>query len=67
MMGFLSASSSLGRILGPPLLAKVYHEEGPRITFLICIGVVLLGVITIVAFYTRLVPYSDYEKKTKSG
>ena len=63
MIGFLSAAGCLGRILGPSILAKVYHEEGPRVTFLICIGVVLLGVITTIAFYTRLVPYSVYEQK----
>ena len=67
MMGFLSASASFGRIVGPSLLAKVYHEEGPRLTFLICIGVVLIGVITTIAFYTRLVPYSVYEQKKMNG
>ena len=67
MMGFLSASGCLGRILGPSLLALAYHTEGPLITFLICIGVVLLGVITTVAFYTRLVPYSVYEQKRRKG
>ncbi|XP_065884613.1 major facilitator superfamily domain-containing protein 8-like isoform X2 [Dysidea avara] len=67
MMGFLSASASFGRIVGPSLLAKVYHEEGPRVTFLICIGVVLIGVITTIAFYTRLVPYSVYEQKKMNG
>jgi len=67
MIGFLSAAGCLGRILGPSLLALVYHEEGPRITFLICIGIVLLGMITTIAFYTRLVPYSVYEQKTKNG
>jgi len=67
MIGFLAAAGCLGRILGPSLLAFVYHEEGPRITFLICIGVVLSGVLTTIAFYIRLVPYSVFEKKMKNG
>jgi len=63
MMGFLAASASFGRILVPTVLGKVYNEEGPRITFLICIGMMFVALTTAVAFYTRLIPYSVYEKK----
>ena len=63
MMGLLAASGSFGRILAPTVLAKVYNAEGPRITFLISIGMMLIGLITTVAFYSRLIPYSVYEQK----
>ena len=35
MMGYITISGSLGCIVGPLLLAKVYSEEGPRITFIV--------------------------------
>jgi len=66
-MGFISMSGSFGRIITPTILTKVYHVEGPRITFLICIGMILLCVITTTVFYTRLVPFSAYEQKRKKG
>ena len=66
MMGYITMSGSLGRIVGPLLLAKVYSEEGPRITFIVAICVVFVGVLTAVAFYRRIVPYSVYQSRLQS-
>ena len=63
MMGFLSGAGSLGSILGPLLLTSLYHEEGPIVGYLVFIGVVIIAVLSALAFYTRLVPYSVYKKK----
>ena len=67
MMGYITMSGSLGRIVGPLLLAKVYSEEGPRITFIVSISFVFFGILTVVAFYRRLVPYSVYQSRLKSA
>ena len=66
MMGYITMSGSLGRIVGPLLLAKVYSEEGPRITFIVSICFVFFGVLTVLAFYRRIVPYSVYQSRLQS-
>ena len=63
MMGFISVSGSAGRSIGPLVLARLYHEEGPLATFLLCIGIVAVGIVTILVTFVRLVPYSVYSKK----
>ena len=65
-MGYITMSASLGRVVGPLLLAKVYSEEGPRITFIVSICFVVTGVFVIVAFYKRMVPYSVYQSRLQS-
>ena len=67
MMGFLSGAGSLGSILGPLTLTSIYHKEGPIIGYLIFIGVLIIAVLIAVAFYKRLIPYSLYKEKMKSG
>ena len=67
MMSLLTISGGLARVLGPLLLAKVYSEEGPILTFILSICFVLFGVIMVVAFYKRLVPYSVYESRLQSA
>lgn len=64
-MGYITMSGSLGRVVGPLLLAKVYSSEGPRVTFITSIIFVFLGLLVVIAFYRRLVPYSVYEAKLK--
>ena len=66
MMGYITMSGSLGRIVGPLLLAEVYSEEGPRITYIVSISFVFLGILTAVAFYRRIVPYSVYQSRLQS-
>lgn len=66
MMGLMSAAGSGGRTVGPLLLANVYYEEGPRITFLMCIGITSLALIILLIYYRRIVPYSVYcQRKVK--
>ena len=66
MMGCLTISGSSARVVGPLLLAMVYSEEGPQVTFLLFICFVFFGVLMVVAFYRRMVPYSVYEAKVQS-
>ena len=58
MMGLLTISGGLARVVGPILLAKVYSEEGPQVTFILFICYVFFGFLIVVAFYRRMVPYS---------
>ena len=67
MMSLLTISGGLARVVGPILLAKVYSEEGPRLTFILSISFVLFGVIMVVTFCKRLVPYSVYESRLQSA
>ena len=67
MMSVLTISGSSARVVGPLLLAKVYSEEGPILTIILSICFVLFGVIMVVAFYKRLVPYSVYESRLQSA
>ena len=66
MMGCLTISGSLARVVSPLLMAKIYDEEGPQVTFIVFICFVLFGVLMVVAFYRRMVPYSVYEAKVQS-
>lgn len=66
MMSCLTLSGSGGRVVGPLLLAKVYSEEGPQVTFILFICFVFFGVLMVVAFYRRMVPYSVYDTKVQS-
>ena len=67
MMSVLTISGSSARVLGPLLLAKVYGEEGPILTIILCICFVIFGVLMVVAFYKRMVPYSVYESRLQSA
>jgi len=66
-MGFISVAGSAGRAVGPLVLARVYHEEGPLATFLLCIGLTVIGTIILLIFIARLIPYSVYTKKKNKG
>ena len=65
-MSYLTISGSSARVVGPLLLAKVYSEKGPQLTFLVSICFVFFGVLMVVAFYRRMVPYSVYEATLQS-
>ena len=68
MMGFISAAGSAGRTAGPLLLANVYYNEGPRTTFIMCIGIISVALAILLVFYKRIVPFDVYRLKvtTKS-
>lgn len=63
MMGLISAAGSGGRTVGPLLLANVYYMGGPRTTFLMCIGIIILALVLLLTFYKRIVPYSVHCKR----
>ena len=63
MMGFISAAGSAGRTAGPLLLANVYYSEGPRTTFIMCIGIICVALAILLVFYRRIVPYDVYRLK----
>ena len=66
-MSVLTISGSSSRVVGTLLLTKVYSEEGPMLTFILSICFILFGVIMVVAFYKRMVPYSVYESRLQSA
>ena len=66
MMGCLTISGSLAHVVSPLLMAKIYSEEGPQVTFTVLICFVFFGVLMVVAFYRRMVPYSVYEARLQS-
>ncbi|XP_065891982.1 major facilitator superfamily domain-containing protein 8-like isoform X2 [Dysidea avara] len=68
MMGFISAAGSAGRTAGPLLLANMYYSEGPRTTFIMCIGIISVALAILLVSYRRIVPHDVYRLKmiTKS-
>ena len=65
-MSCLTISGNVARVVGPLFLAKVYSEKGPQVTFMISMCFVFFGVLMMVAFYRRMVPYSVYEATLES-
>lgn len=58
-MGWLTASGSGARVLGPVFISQVYSVWGPRWAFGLVCGAVLLTLALLGAVYRRLVPYSS--------
>lgn len=59
MMGWLTAAGSLARTLGPLLVSTVYHQFGPRWTFLTSSIFVVLGFFILFGLYSRIVPLQN--------
>ncbi|XP_028750880.1 major facilitator superfamily domain-containing protein 8 isoform X2 [Peromyscus leucopus] len=57
-MGWLSASGSAARILGPVFISHVYTYLGPRWAFSLVCGIVVLTISLMGAVYRRLVAFS---------
>uniref|UniRef100_A0A3B3WZP4 Major facilitator superfamily (MFS) profile domain-containing protein n=1 Tax=Poecilia mexicana TaxID=48701 RepID=A0A3B3WZP4_9TELE len=57
-MGWLTASGSGARTLGPVFVSHVYTLLGPRWAFSLICGMVVLGVILLLSSYHRLIAYS---------
>ncbi|XP_008433899.1 major facilitator superfamily domain-containing protein 8 [Poecilia reticulata] len=57
-MGWLTASGSGARTLGPVFVSHVYTLLGPRWAFSLICGMVVLGVILLLSAYHRLIAYS---------
>lgn len=58
-MGWLTASGSLARALGPVFVSQVYDAYGPRVTFISVIGIIVLAVVILLVIYKRLVPFGS--------
>ena len=59
LMGILSASTAVGRCLGPLIFVPIYSWYGPQITFAGLEGVVIFMILLTLLTYKRLVPYSN--------
>uniref|UniRef100_A0A8C0L2P3 Major facilitator superfamily domain containing 8 n=1 Tax=Canis lupus dingo TaxID=286419 RepID=A0A8C0L2P3_CANLU len=57
-MGWLTASGSAARILGPVFISQVYTSWGPRWAFSLVCGIVMLTIILLGVVYRRLVAFS---------
>ncbi|XP_006153207.1 major facilitator superfamily domain-containing protein 8 [Tupaia chinensis] len=57
-MGWLTASGSGARILGPVFISQVYSHWGPRWAFSLLCGIVVLTITLLGAVYKRLVAFS---------
>ncbi|XP_053400185.1 major facilitator superfamily domain-containing protein 8-like isoform X2 [Mercenaria mercenaria] len=56
-MGWLTASGSLARALGPVFVTQVYDAFGPRVAFSAMTAIIIIAIITLLIIYKRLVPY----------
>ena len=65
-MSCVTISAGIARGSGPLLLAMVYSEKGPQITFILSICIVFFGVLIVMAFYRRMVPHSVYKSRLQS-
>lgn len=57
-MGWLTASGSGARTLGPVFVSQVYTNLGPRWAFSVICGIVLVAIVFLSAMYKRLVAFS---------
>ncbi|KAM5307970.1 major facilitator superfamily domain-containing protein 8 isoform 1-T1 [Glossophaga mutica] len=57
-MGWLTASGSAARILGPVYISQVYTAWGPRWAFSLVCGIVVLTITLLGAVYRRLIAFS---------
>eukprot|EP00118_Oscarella_pearsei_P014401 m.123174 g.123174 ORF g.123174 m.123174 type:complete len:489 (+) comp37813_c0_seq2:67-1533(+) len=54
MMGLLTASGSLARTVGPIFVSAVYHQYGPRWTYVSASGIVLVAIVFFLAIFRRM-------------
>lgn len=57
-MGWLTASGSAARTLGPVFVSQVYTLLGPRWAFSLICGIVLAATLLLVGMYKRLIAFS---------
>ncbi|XP_030047606.1 major facilitator superfamily domain-containing protein 8 [Microcaecilia unicolor] len=57
-MGWLTASGSGARTLGPVFVSQIYTHLGPRWAFGLICGIILLATALLGAVYKRLIPFS---------
>nr|XP_013807190.1 PREDICTED: major facilitator superfamily domain-containing protein 8 isoform X4 [Apteryx mantelli mantelli] len=57
-MGWLTASGSGARILGPVFVSQIYTHLGPRWAFSLICGIVVLSLLVLEIVYKRLIAFS---------
>lgn len=60
-MGWLTASGSLARTVGPVYVSQVYDSFGPQVTFGSCCGFIVVTIVFYLIVFRRLVPFSFKE------
>ena len=68
-MGVLAAGGCLVRFLCPICVARIYDASGTRATFGFMASLMACGLLLIVLFYKRLIPYqqSAHQETTSSN
>ncbi|XP_052077131.1 major facilitator superfamily domain-containing protein 8-like [Mytilus californianus] len=67
MMGWLTASGSLARTVGPIFVSQVYNAYGPRVTFVSMIIIVFLAILMLLFVFKRLVPFTFTAEISKAS
>ncbi|KAJ3585111.1 hypothetical protein NHX12_013833 [Muraenolepis orangiensis] len=65
-MGWLTASGSGARTLGPVFVSYFYTSLGPRWAFSAICGAVLVGIVLLASLYRRLVAFSVRRERAKN-
>ncbi|CAL1526824.1 unnamed protein product [Lymnaea stagnalis] len=60
-MGWLTASGSLARTVGPVYVSQVYDSFGPQVTFGSCCGFIVVTIVFYLLIFRRLVPFASKE------
>ncbi|XP_060795166.1 major facilitator superfamily domain-containing protein 8-like [Neoarius graeffei] len=66
-MGWLTASGSGARTLGPVFVSQVYTILGPRWAFSLICGLVLAAIVLLTAMYRRLIAFSVRYGRIQEG
>ena len=65
-MGVLTGAGSLARSLGPIFVSTLYQHTGPQVTFASVDGLVFTGILILLVFCYRLIPYRMPQKLMNS-
>ncbi|XP_075785997.1 major facilitator superfamily domain-containing protein 8 isoform X2 [Pelodiscus sinensis] len=57
-MGWLTASGSGARILGPVFVSQIYTHWGPRLAFSLICGIIVFSLLLLEIMYKRLIAFS---------
>lgn len=67
MMGYLTASGSFARIVGPIYIGAVYESLGQRFALLSVFVLLTIGSLMILIFYQKFVPFGSDEIRKRSS
>ena len=66
-MGWITATGSLARCVGPVMVTAAYVEVGPRWTFFGVDIMMTLSILTFAILYDKLIPFHEYVRKKVSA